>query len=178
MSELIAICGRKFSGKDTSIKMLVEYYGFVHINFADGLRKTMSTALRMPVEDFTNPDKKEIPDPVTGISPRVWLQTAGTDWFRSLWADIWVEYFKAEVARHHRVVCTDLRFPNERAAIADLGGLVIRIKNDITDGVSSLDTHESESYVDQLNPHIILSNNGTKADVQEQMIGVYHAHFS
>lgn len=129
---VVGICGAKAHGKDTAAQVLIDNYGFERVSFADGLRKTVCTALRCNESYFLDPDKKEEIDPRTGKSRRFWLQHIGTEGFRSLWEDVWVEWWRAEVlsGRYDRVVVTDLRFPNELAAIRRLENtLVLRITN-------------------------------------------------
>jgi len=116
---VIAFCGAKGHGKDTAAKFLIDNYGFVPVSFADGLRRTVATALRVNESWFLDPDKKEEIDPRTGKSRRYWLQWIGTEGFRSLWDQVWVNWWYEEImARgYERVVSTDMRFPNEYDAV-------------------------------------------------------------
>lgn len=112
---VFAFCGAKGHGKDTAAKFLIDEYDFVPVSFADGLRKTVATALRVNERWFLDPDKKEEIDPRTGKSRRYWLQWIGTEGFRALWDEVWTTWWYEEiVARgYDRVVATDMRFPNE-----------------------------------------------------------------
>lgn len=68
-----------------------------------------------------------------GLSPRIALQTLGTNWARSFNPNIWINYAigmaeKALSDGHHDVVIlTDGRFPNEILKTAMVGGVVVRI---------------------------------------------------
>lgn len=64
-------------------------------------------------------------------------------------------------------IITDVRFPNEADAIRERGGFVIRIEND---RVESIDTHESETALDDYE-HFdeIIYNNGTLEELKEKV---------
>jgi hypothetical protein len=116
---IVGFCGAKGHGKDTAAQALIDKFGFQKVSFADGLRKTVCTALRCNEQYFLDPDKKEEIDPRTGKARRYWLQWIGTEGFRALWGDIWIEWWRQEIISkgYERVVTTDVRFPNEVEAL-------------------------------------------------------------
>lgn len=61
------------------------------------------------------------------VTPRLAMQTLGTEWGRRLFADVWVEATLREIRDGERVVLCDVRFPNEAIAIRRRGGRVIRL---------------------------------------------------
>jgi hypothetical protein len=146
---VIGFCGAKFHGKDTAAKVLIDEYGFVPVSFADGLRKTVATALRVNPSWFLDPEKKEEIDPRTGKSRRYWLQWIGTEGFRALWPDVWVTWWENEILDrgYSRVVTTDMRFPNEIAALYEFFPITATSVR-ITDPRKPVgdDLHASESH--------------------------------
>jgi hypothetical protein len=135
---IIGIAGRKRSGKDTLGAELVTHLGFIRVGFADALKELTVEifSLPTPVGGFTDGDwarLKELPMafsaqgvPLTG---RDILQRLGAGARKTLGEDVWV---KEAMARCHapeknNYVFTDLRFPNEMAAVQKAGGKVIRL---------------------------------------------------
>lgn len=160
---VVAFTGHKFHGKDTAARVLTKHYDFEQIAFADGLRKTVATALRVNPSYFLDPEKKEEIDPRTGKARRYWLQYIGTEGFRALWDDIWVWWATEEIKScgHDRIVITDMRFPNEIEALKRefKNLLTIRIVNPrIT---ASGDTHASEIHIADLPVDLEIANDTT-----------------
>ena len=93
---------------------------------------------------------------------RKYLQRQGTEAVRDIVApDAWVMALQRELdrSRHERVIITDVRFPNEAAAITQWGGTlvrVVRLNEDNTAYVKAgLDlSHPSEVFVSQLDVDI------------------------
>ncbi len=163
---VVGVCGAKGHGKDTAAQVLIDEYGFHRISFADGLRKTVCTALRCNEQFFLDPATKEEIDPRIGKPRRFWLQHIGTEGFRSIWADVWVEWWKAEVAScgKDRIVVTDLRFPNELAAIRQLPvAYVLRVENPLKP--ASGDAHASEAHYNTFTVDGVLINGSTIEDL-------------
>lgn len=175
---VVAFCGKKFHGKDTAASILIEDYGFKQISFADGLRKTVCTALREPLEFFTDPAHKEDIDPRTGKPRRWWLQWIGTEGFRSQWEDVWVSWWQQEIldSDHNRFVSTDLRFPNELAAVRTfLNNMVIRVRN--PNRAPAVDEHESERYSDEFIVDEQLNNDSSVTSLRMNCLRAVNAKF-
>ena len=85
MSNIIAICGAKRSGKDVLAKHLVATRGFKKLSFAEPLKKAVKELFNFNDiqvgidEDNAVGDEKEIIDERWGISPRKALQFFGTE---------------------------------------------------------------------------------------------------
>ena len=159
---IIGFCGAKGHGKDTAAEVLLRKYDFVKVSFADRLRKTVATALGCNEQFFLDPDKKEEIDPRTGKSRRYWLQWIGTEGFRHLWDDVWIEAWKQDVARanHDRILVTDLRFPNEFSAISSMPNTItIRVENP-RKPVNN-DAHASELHYRDFDVDFIIDNAST-----------------
>ncbi len=89
-----------------------------------------------------------------GHTIRYLLQQVGTEMFRELYPDVWINAWKRRLSTVHRygaeekdvVICPDVRFPNELKAIHDLGGVVIRLTRA---PFADVDQHESETALDE-----------------------------
>lgn len=85
MSNIIAICGAKRSGKDVLAKHLVATRGFKKLSFAEPLKKVVKELFNFNDiqvgidEENAVGDEKEIIDERWGISPRKALQFFGTE---------------------------------------------------------------------------------------------------
>ncbi len=94
--------------------------------------------------------KLELP---CGHTVRHLLQQIGTEMFRRLWPDVWINAWRRRLCSIDRygdaegfVICPDVRFPNELKAIHDLGGVVIRLTRA---PFANEDQHESETALDE-----------------------------
>lgn len=180
---LVAFCGGKGHGKGTAAEILTRKYAFDQIEFADGLRKTVATALRCDVSWFTDPATKEEIDPRTGKSRRYWLQWIGTEGFRALWENVWVSWWSQEIEDRGRateqlmVTTTDLRFPNELEAVRRMGerAIVIRVTNPHV--TASSDAHLSEAHYTSFAVDYDITNDGTIRDLHRQVEDIVWEHF-
>lgn len=166
MVDLIAFGGYKGSGKDEAAAPLLAQ-GWTLVKFADPMRlmlealdlevtyKGCHIKLNSVIRDIGfDRAKREIP------YVRHVLQRLGTEAGRGvLGEDIWVDYARDRIAdalyRGAKVVCTDVRFPNEVDLIRDLGGLVVRIDRP---GVVGSE-HASEQGIAK--PDQIVTNDGS-----------------
>jgi hypothetical protein len=90
----------------------------------------------------------------------------GTDCVRKYDPDFWVKVVnqKIEELGDADVVITDVRFPNEAAAIVAKNGFLVRV-NRKRKGAD--DQHASETSLDDWEPwHIVLENDGKLADLK------------
>jgi len=65
------------------------------------------------------------------VTPRLALQTLGTEWGRTLYAPIWAEIGISSARKKHPeddVVFSDVRFHNEIGAIKKAGGYLVRLR--------------------------------------------------
>ncbi|KKN75680.1 hypothetical protein LCGC14_0377830 [marine sediment metagenome] len=173
--KIIGISGKKQSGKSFLAKNLCEIIG--NGSQRDGLARgcnydiiCMADALKQIVIDcFVPPQFDADMSPLTlnsdasknlelpcGHTIRYLLQQIGTEMFRGLWSDVWLNAWKRKVSdakcnnsvsgRPVKVIiCPDVRFPNELKAIHDLGGVVIRLTRA---PFADVDQHESETALD------------------------------
>jgi len=153
---IIGLCGAAGAGKNTVAERLCLEHKFVPLAFADPLYAAVSAITGLTVEQLQDRSRKENTLGWISCSPRKLLQTLGTDWGRNMiHPEIWVmaTMQRADVAGCD-ICITDVRFPNEAAAIKARGGVVWRVVRPGF-GVLGGDTasHESErgipsEYVD------------------------------
>jgi len=173
---VIGIAGRRGHGKDTAAKALE---GFENVKFA-GPIKAMARAFfayigmnPATINRVVDGDMKETPlDCLGGKTGRYLQQVIGTEMGRDLiWDRIWINAAKMRAAQFPKVAITDLRFPNEREAIADeMGGVTMRVRNpriEVKPG-----EHPSEDLVDTLQVQFEIANDGTIEDLHEKVRAV------
>ena len=138
---IIGICGFQGSGKDTIADYLQNIYGFKRDSFAATLKDAVAAVFgwdRELLEGRTTESRvwREQVDPwwaqrlgMPDLTPRLVLQKWGTEVARKSWHDdIWIASLENKLAKaHNDIVITDVRFPNEIAAVRNAGGTVIRV---------------------------------------------------
>ena len=138
---IIGICGFQGSGKDTIADYLQNIYGFKRDSFAATLKDAVASIFgwdRELLEGRTTESRawREQVDTwwarrldMPGLTPRLVLQKWGTEVARRSWHDdTWIASLENKLARaHNDIVITDVRFPNEIAAVRNAGGIVIRV---------------------------------------------------
>lgn len=97
------------------------------------------------------------------------LQVLGTECFRDLLgADVWIDAFvrRWEADGRPPAVVSDVRFPNEAAAIRALGGVVVRVQRAAAGRSDGRDAgHSSERGADAIDADFVVSNDGSLADL-------------
>lgn len=155
---LLGIAGYKGSGKSTATTAL-RGCGFRNVKFAAGL-KEMLGCLGLDGNHLEGNLKETPCDLLEGKTPREAMQTLGQEWGRTLIGqDLWINHWRRTVNSFglHQALCVDdLPYPNEQAAIRELGGQILYIDR----GLTSLDTHSSED-LSHIYPDFIIKNNGT-----------------
>ncbi len=155
LPHLVGLIGRKGSGKDTAAVTLTAQ-GYGNVKFAGALKDMIRNLLVYQglgpgvIEQMVEGDLKEVPtEYLAGRTPRYAMQTLGTEWGRDLIdSDFWVTSAIRRAEGHGQTVITDVRFPNEMAAIEQAGGVVIGI---VPDWIKPTEgEHESEALIDDL----------------------------
>ena len=140
--KIIAISGKKQSGKTTAIKDLQNKIDVCEaLNFADCLKELVFSYFAAPIEEykhtihepFMTEESKQLKHPC-GKTYRELLQIIGTDMFRGLWPEIWIENYKfragilcTDYPQELTILTVDVRFPNDVKCIQELGGHVIKL---------------------------------------------------
>jgi hypothetical protein len=179
---IVALVGKKRSGKDTVANVLVNEYGFVRYGLADPIKVVVKYLFDWN-EEHTNGNLKETIDSKWGISPRQAMQWLGTEAMQLSICQIFPEFEKVigrrfwvrkfvfmyeeqarETGKYLDYVISDVRFPHEIYELdqnhRDI--IVVKIARTMNDLV---DTHESEKYIDSIKPNVVLDNNGTIEDL-------------
>ncbi len=173
--QLIGICGKKGSGKDTAGATLASI-GYHQVAFAEALKLMMARLYEYLKLDSVTASKmifgdlKEMPVPeLGGHSTRYAMQTLGTEWGRlCLDRDLWVNIGIAKAKQYGKAVITDVRFPNEAEAIKEQGGVIIRLLR--TDALTG-DGHASEQ-VDNIVPDYFVDNNESLQNLKLRILEI------
>lgn len=155
--KVILLSGCKRAGKDTLANRLIERLpagSCERYSFADPLREVCSIAFGFTAEDYQD-DRKDLPHPEWGISPRQALIQVGTEYFRKqIHPDVWIKETLRRMARSTAdyIFITDARFLNEiesirRAFPSHRTVLVIRPDVVPADGTAS--AHSTEVFAIQ-----------------------------
>lgn len=121
--------------------------------------------------DMSDPywnERKEVPIPALGKSPRQLLQTLGTEWGRQLVApNVWIVLAHDQYrARGPGMVITDVRFENEARWVRKNKGLVIHISRKDAAPVAA---HSSEGGVIMADDDVIIYNDDSLEELQEKV---------
>ncbi|MCW2279293.1 AAA family ATPase [Heliophilum fasciatum] len=165
----IALTGRMRSGKDVIAAYLIEKHGFKRFAFGDGVRS---------VARMLYPDKGS-----NGSKPRSLYQEIGQA-LREADPEVWVRYLLREIAEktgpQDSIVISDLRQPNEYAALINAGFTIVRVTASYQNRMARMKAlgdvfrsedvnHETESYIDQYVVDFEITNNGTLDRLSEKM---------
>lgn len=169
---LIGITGQKGSGKDTFAGNIPAK----HLKMADTLKNMLRTLYReaaldeATIERKIEGDLKEEPCGILGgATPRRAMQTLGTEWAKmvdpshELWSRIWFGKANQFLEEGCPVVCTDVRFAHEAAAIEGLGGYLVRVERP---GQEGGDPHISETEMANLPVDFTVLNNGSIEELE------------
>lgn len=145
---IVGFAGAAGSGKDTAAQALYPM-GFQKASFAKPLKDTLDYLFRWE-SDWDSLEWKETPNVnAFGHTPRYIAQTFGTDWGRNMISkDLWVTLAIADLPNEGNHVFTDVRFPNEAAAIRSAGGILIFVRCVDRGAVSTHSDHESEKWME------------------------------
>ena len=159
---IIGISGKKQSGKSLVATLLAKRLGnCIVVNFADAVKEEVARACNTTLAEV----EKNKP------FYRKLLQCWGTDYRRQQNDDYWIEKWGKKVSyiMDNRpltnIIAADVRFLNEIGCIEASGGLVIRVVR------PSLppDFHVSETELDNYPFDLVIENNGTIEQLEEQI---------
>lgn len=145
-------------GKDTAAEYLQGKTGGTLLNFAEPIRK---------IEAFTQATLG-----LVGKKDRKFRQTIG-DWGRSEDEDIFVKLLVAELAglHHETIYVTDVRFPNEFAALKKAGFYMVRLtrRDRPMPDDPALAEHPSERSLCDAHWDETISNDGTLDELHAKL---------
>lgn len=174
---VIAICGRKRSGKDTVASFICDKYGYSNAKFAEPLKASVQGLFGF--SDYQLEVDKESVDAFWGVSPREVMQFFGAHVvqyeFQKLLPGIGRSFFiKSLLARHKddKIVISDLRFQHEFDAIKAIPNAIIFKL--IRPSLTNEDNHISEREVDEIvvPDEFLLENNGSVEALLTKVDGV------
>jgi len=157
---LIGISGYKQSGKDSVAAFIAESHerGYKKFSFAHKLKSICTEMFDIPMSVWEDGEAKETIDTRYHVTPRDILIKVGTDCFRTLHPNVWVEACFSEIIKAEcgHAVISDVRFQNEADSIIREGGVIIRVVRpgyDKGEDVGDIDWSKT--------PHACLDNNHT-----------------
>lgn len=167
---IIGLSGYAQAGKDETAKILVEKHGFKRLAFADPIREAI-LGLNPKVDSITTVGDLvgDYGWDVAKQNPEVrrLLQAMGAEVGRKQFgADFWVVVALSQIGTSTDVVFTDVRFPNEAKALADMNGAIVRV---IRPNTNAVNDHESEVAMDRYDFDATILNNGTLDDLNSQV---------
>ena len=179
---LIGLSGRAGSGKDTTANLLVGEFmkdgaQVKTISFAGKLKEVICDVFAVDQCIFDDRVLKNSPMlEFSGRTPRQVAQFLGTEAFRSIRSEVWVNYAMRKarkyLAQGISVIVTDCRFLNEGDAIASYGGHVLSIVR----GSVEVYDHASENAIDEIKNQFAsctIQNNGSMADLSVEVKRFY-----
>lgn len=153
--KLVGIAGKARSGKTTAAEAL-EAHGYHHDSFAAPIREFVAKLCGLTIKEL---DKvKDTTTEPFGVTPRVLMQSLGTQWAREHNPEFWL------IALQHRSSCgytviSDVRFENEAEFIRSNGGLLIHVQRPSAPIAES--GHISERPVEVKQGDALIVNNST-----------------
>lgn len=169
---IIGLTGYAQSGKDTVAKILVDNYGYTRVAFADKIREflyeTSPDYIKLLVDEVGWEKAKQ------NSAVRELLQNTGVGARKVFGENFWVNQALGSMAvGYPNIVVTDVRFVNEADTLKVNGGQIWRVKRL---GVSAVNSHVSETQMDDYKVDQIFVNNGTIEDlealVKTRMVGL------
>lgn len=187
---IIVLSGKARSGKDTVADILEDLFienfeDVVSIAYADYLKEIVGKAFGLNDRHLYG-DLKEEPIknlPIRSRSglktqhhwtPRKLFQYIGTDIFRRIDPDCWLNVVKNEVLSNRAkasYIITDARFENEINWAMEAGGIHIHIERDNKDFCSDT-KHASETSLPEFEEapnRYVVKNNGTLEDLEYKL---------
>jgi uncharacterized membrane protein len=169
---LIGISGKKNSGKDKTFEYLHEIYPLAtNVKFAGRLKEIVAVLADVNVSNCYAREEKETMRilHLGGRTLREIQQDIGMAFRQMYGEDVWVNI--ALRNRPKYAIVTDVRFPNEAAAIREAGGILIRVNRPMKREEKE---HESETALDDYAQfdHVI-ENNGTLDDLRMQVVNIF-----
>ena len=142
MIKIIGISGFIGSGKDTVADYLVNYHGFRRESFANTLKDAVACVFgwdRIMLEGRTAASRAWREQVDTWWAERLKMPTLTPRWILQYWGtdvcrhgfhdDIWVASLENKLRQStDNIVISDVRFPNEVAAIRGVGGTMICVE--------------------------------------------------
>lgn len=167
----IALMAHARAGKDFVADHLIYHRGYYHLKFADPFYKITQDIFP---EEYAD-----------GQKPRELLQWFGQG-MRQRDPDVWVKYLMRRVNgldgmfKDMKFVVSDLRQPNEHAALKAAGFAIIKIEASLETRIRRMEAagdrfdpkdlaHETESHIDSLPADFVLQNDEDDWKIRDEI---------
>lgn len=181
--KIIAVAGRKQSGKTSACTYITNTFTTIKqeisciYNFADPLKGLCQDILGLTYDQCYGADEQknalvECYWEGKQLSAREVMQLVGTDMFRKLKNNVWVDATINQIKNESLplALIADCRFPNEVDAVKKSGGLVIKLnRNPHNSNHSSETALDAENY-DQNNFDLIIDNSNLSIEQKNCLI--------
>ena len=167
---IIGICGAMGSGKSTLARAISYRLNncvadFFEVSFSSSIKEMVVDLFGRPAKQVfmsaqLNYEKyKQLKHPC-GKTYRELLQIIGTDFFRSIYPNVWIDQMRMLVSDGDDYVISDVRFQNEFDFVKEQGGLMIGLTRN-----TQHNSHLSENVLDIVNASdYIIENQEFTAD--------------
>ena len=177
---LFCIIGNIGSGKSTASNIFKKY-NYEEITFA-GPVKEIGLVLGFEYDELYGSQKDKLKiNEFWGVSGREFMQKFATDIMRNelykhlnmsmngytIWVRLCEKKILNLVKENKKIIVSDGRFPDEINMIKKLGGKIIKINRNITN--NDINTHSSENYIKNITPDIIINNNDTIIELENNI---------
>lgn len=160
-AHIIGLSGKIGSGKTTHALELGKL-GYNLARFSAPLKEIVAIVLGTTHTKLSDQQFKNEYFPKFDCTVGELLQWVGTDVFRAINPDVWVDAALSRLLPGQRYVFDDVRFKNEADAIRKMGGIIVRLEGDPSGcrAASNRDlTHISETELDDYSfDHVILTD--------------------
>ncbi len=182
MKTIIAICGKRRSGKDTIADYLVNHKEFVNVKISNKLKKIVQ--IMFGFSAYQVEENKENIDKRWGISPRQALQFVGTEVMQykiqELLPNIDRKFFiKSLIAddfpKYDKIVISDMRFIHEWQELNKLGAFTIKVLRE-NNNKNECDLHCSELETDEIPADVTIQNNKDIESLYETIEQIMRKH--
>jgi len=186
IGRVIGIVGRAFSGKDTVAAYLLEQLKRMEpaaeewqtVSFAAPMKRSIEAMLSLPPGSTDDRERRKEVVPAAGCTLARLMQLYAHAMRESVSRDLWVQLLFARYKPSSRWIITDVRYPNEAAAIRDRGGILVRIYRtsppaqsaDVDDGRDRL--HPSEALSDTIHCDYTIENDHSLAELRDSVSGL------
>lgn len=160
---IIGISGRAQAGKDTIARIIRDFNPEARIiHFGDALKDVTSNAFGLYRDLMDDQWYKSSKYRRLDITVRELLQKVGDIFRENFYQDIWVDRVIDQLTEYETWIIPDVRFPNEKKAIEDAGGIVIRVERPNIPQMN----HISETALDDTEFPYTIQNDGTLIDLR------------
>lgn len=178
-SVLIGLSGAAGSGKDTAANIMVGTFmgagrNVKTLSFAGKLKEVICSVFGIDsvmFEDRTLKNARMLA--LGGKTPREVAQFVGTECFRSIRSEVWVDCAMRQaqgyLSQGISVIFTDVRFMNEADAITSYGGTIVSLERNAVEVYNHASERDIPLIRNKLSNHVI-SNNGSMDELAVMVV--------